>query len=139
VAALDEYGIDEIMRINNKPKLSGKQEVDQYLDALEHPYKAEILLLRSIIINANDKIKERIKWNSPSFYYIKDMAAFNLRAKGYIQIIFVFYDDKMITNSPILQGDWKDRREARFIDLADIEIKKAALEKVVNDWLKLIT
>lgn len=139
MAALDEYGIDEIMRINNKPKLSGKQEVDQYLDALEHPYKAEILLLRSIIINANDKIKERIKWNSPSFYYIKDMAAFNLRAKGYIQIIFVFYDDKMITNSPILQGDWKDRREARFIDLADIEIKKAALEKVVNDWLKLIT
>jgi hypothetical protein len=37
-----------------------------------------------------------------------------------------------------LEGDWKDRREARFYDMEDVKSKRAALEKVVNDWIKLM-
>ncbi|RZK63342.1 MAG: DUF1801 domain-containing protein, partial [Pedobacter sp.] len=72
-----------------KLSLDGKAEVDEFINQLNHPYKEEILLLRSIMINANSDIKERVKWNAPSFYGKKDMAAFNLRAKGYVQIIFI--------------------------------------------------
>ncbi|WP_316850750.1 DUF1801 domain-containing protein [Pedobacter agri] len=121
-----------------KTKLSGKVEVDQYMNQLVHPYKTEIALLRSIIINANSKLEERIKWNAPSFFYQKDMAAFNLRAKGYVQIIFIFYDGNMLHEPSILQGEWKDRREARFYSLDDIEGKKPALEQFINKWIELI-
>lgn len=121
-----------------KVKLSGKDEVDQFIANLDHPYKNEIIRLRSIIINASNKLAERVKWNAPSFYYVKDLAAFNLRAKDYVQIIFVFYDGNMIDDPTLLQGEWKDRREARFYGLNDIESKKVALEKFVVTWIELI-
>ncbi|MDQ0967000.1 hypothetical protein QFZ20_002403 [Flavobacterium sp. W4I14] len=66
------------------------------------------------------------------------MAAFNLRASGYVQIIFIFYDGNMIEDPSLLQGNWKDRREARFYSMVDIEAKQPALEQLVNNWVKLI-
>ena len=118
-----------------------KQKVDQvdhYMEKLQHPFKQEVERLRSIMLNANPKLQERVKWNSPSFFYIKDLAAFNLRASGYVQIIFIFYDGNMIEDSSLLQGNWKDRREARFYSMVDIEAKQPALEQLVNNWVKLI-
>ena len=114
-------------------------KVDAYMDALEHPFKAMVQALREIIVGADPKIAERIKWNSPSYYYGVDMAAFNLRAKGYVQIIFVFHNGQMIHESQgLLQGTWKDRREARFTSMDDIRAKEAALEQVVRDWVALV-
>lgn len=118
-------------------QLLGKEEVDVYLENLDHPFKAEVELLRSVILSANDQLEERIKWNSPSFYFVKDFAAFNLRAKGYVQIIFIFYDGNIIESEGLLQGKWKDRREARFYSLIDIHNKTSQLKDFVNDWFKL--
>ncbi|MDQ0640369.1 hypothetical protein QF042_003934 [Pedobacter sp. W3I1] len=124
--------------MSNKQRMQKADQIDDYMKKLEHPFKQEIERLRSIILNANPKLQERVKWNSPSFYYIKDLAAFNLRANGYVQIIFIFYDGNMIEDSSLLQGSWKDRREARFYSLDDIEVKLPALEQFVNNWIKLI-
>lgn len=44
----------------------------------------------------------------------------------------------MIEDSSLLQGNWKDRREARFYGMVDIEAKQPALEQLVNNWVKLI-
>ena len=124
--------------MSNKQRIQKAGQVDDYMEKLEHPFKQEIEGLRSIILNANPKLQERVKWNSPSFYYIKDLSAFNLRAKGYVQIIFIFYDGNMIEDPSLLRGNWKDRREARFYGMADIEAKQPALEQLVNNWVKLI-
>ncbi|AFD08685.1 protein of unknown function (DU1801) [Solitalea canadensis DSM 3403] len=121
------------------PKVTDKEKVEDYMQKLEHPFIAEINALRSIIVNANSKLSERIKWNAPSYYYINDMAAFNLRAKGYVQLIFVFYNGDMIQESMgLLEGKWVDRREARFYSMDDVIAKSKALEKVVNDWVALV-
>ncbi len=115
------------------------EAVDAYMESLEHPQKAEIEALRQIILKANNKIMERVKWNAPSFFYKEDMAAFNPRAKGFVQIIFVFYNGDMIHESNgLLEGGWKDRRMARFFDMKDIKAKKKTLEKVVQDWVRLM-
>lgn len=124
--------------MSNKERLQKAGQVDDYMEKLEHPFKQEVERLRSIILNANPKLQERVKWNSPSFYFVKDLAAFNLRASGYVQIIFIFYDGNMIEDSSLLQGSWRDRREARFYSMDDIEAKQPALEQFVNNWIKLI-
>lgn len=124
--------------MSNKERMRKAGQVDDYMEKLEHPFKQEVERLRSIILNANPKLQERVKWNSPSFYFVKDLAAFNLRASGYVQIIFIFYDGNMIEDSSLLQGSWKDRREARFYSMDDIEAKQPALEQFVNNWIKLI-
>ncbi|MGH6624124.1 MAG: DUF1801 domain-containing protein [Burkholderiaceae bacterium] len=119
-------------------KLTGKEAVDAYMHALEHPLKAEIAAVRNIIVNANSKVQERVKWNAPSFYYKDDIAAFNPRANGFVQLVFVFHRGKMIEDRlGLLEGDYKDRRLARFEDMRDIRAKKAALEQVVNRWIEL--
>jgi len=118
--------------------VSGTTEVDEFMLKLSHPHKHEVEKLRSIITGANPLIMERVKWNSPSFYYLKDFAAFNLRAKGYVQIIFIFYDGNIIEDTLLLLGNWKDRREARFYSIDDIEAKRPALEKFVHNWIALI-
>jgi hypothetical protein len=119
-------------------RLTGKEAVDAYMNALEHPLKAEIAAVRSIIVNANSKVQERVKWNAPSFYYRDDIAAFNPRANGFVQLVFVFHRGKMIEDRlGLLEGDYKDRRLARFNDMRDIQAKQSALEQVVNRWIEL--
>jgi hypothetical protein len=110
--------------------------VDAFLRSSQHPLKAEIEALRVMIKAANKKIAERIKWNAPSFFYKKDMAAFNLHQQKFVQLILIF-PYGLITENELLQGDWKDRREARFYDMEDVRSKKVLLQKSVNDWIKL--
>ena len=122
-----------------KKEENGTEKVNEYMSKLEHPLKAEIEAVRTIIMKANSKIAERVKWNAPSFFYKADMAAFNPRATKYVQIIFIFHNGTLINDSDgLLQGDWKDRREARFLDMKDVKSKKPALQKVVNDWVRLM-
>ena len=46
---------------------SGANEVDAFVQKLDHSLKAEIEAVRAIILGANPEISEGIKWNSPSF------------------------------------------------------------------------
>ncbi len=125
-----------------KPKpepVDERAEVDAYMARLQHPLKAEMEAVRTIIREANSKLIERVKWNAPSFFYKKDMLAFNPRAQEFVQLVFVFYDGAMIQEpTGLLEGDYKDRRLAKFHSLDDIRTKKAALEAVVNAWVKLM-
>lgn len=118
--------------------MNGTEKVNELMAQLQHPLKAEIEAVRAIILKANNKIAERVKWNAPSFYFNKDMAAFHTRATQHVHLVFVFHDGAMIRESDgLLEGDYKDRRMAYFKDMADVKAKKKALEKVVNEWVKL--
>lgn len=120
-------------------KLSGPEQVAAYMATFEHPFKAEIAAVREIILAANPKLQERIKWNAPSFYFDKDFAAFNPRQQAFAQLVIVFHDGAMIADRMgLLEGDYKDRRLAHFHSMEDVLAKKAALETVVNAWVALV-
>ena len=121
-----------------KTSVDNSAKVDEYLQTLDHPFKAEMAAVRQIILNANSNVLERIKWNAPSFYYIKDIAAFNPRATDYLQLILVFPNGIVEDPAGLMQGDWLDRREARFHDMEDVQAKQAGLEQIVNDWVTLM-
>ena len=125
-----------------KQKQTGTEQVNEYMQQLEHPLKAEVEALRSIILNATSKLAERVKWNSPSFYLAsdpkKDLSAFNLREQKHVHMVLVFYNGAMIHESNgLLKGDYKDRRMAYFESMEDIDNKKETLEKVVREWVAL--
>jgi len=112
--------------------------VEAYFREIDHPFKAEMEAVRAIILGVSDKISERIKWNAPSFFYKEDLGAFHPRATEYAHLILLFpggagMDDK----SGLLEGNHKDRREAKFHSLDDVKTKKRALEKLVKNWLAL--
>jgi hypothetical protein len=120
-------------------KLSDTAAVDAYMAALDHPFKPEIETLRAFILGISPYLQERIKWNSPSFYYKIDLAAFHLRERKFVHLIMVYPRDTDIQDETgLLEGKHKDRRELKFYSMEDVEAKKPALNKVVEDWLRLV-
>lgn len=123
-----------------QPKKQNKTPtVDELMAALQHPLKVEIEAVRAVILNANHKIQERVKWNSPSFHLDnKDLAAIHTRAQDCVHVVFVFHHGHMLESEGLLEGDYKDRRMAKFYSMEDIINKKTALAKFVNDWVELM-
>jgi hypothetical protein len=117
---------------------NGKAIVDAYMRDVDHPFKAEMEAVRRIILGASPKLSERIKWNAPSFHYKEDLGAFNPRATEYAHLILLFPGGAgMDDDSGLLEGKHKDRREAKFRNLADVEAKRPALERLVKRWVEL--
>ena len=108
-----------------------KETVDEYMDKLDHPLKAEVQAVRDIIKGVSPHITEQVKWNAPSFSYKDYIATFNLRATHHVHLIFHNPDIASIHN-PILEGDYPDRRMTYFTDMNDVNAKRDALEEVVR-------
>ena len=112
-------------------------EVNEFMDRLDHPFKAEVEIMRQIIKNVDKEITEQIKWKAPSFSYRGEyLVTFNLWERKRIHLVF---HNPMISKvrNEILEGDYDHRRMAYFSDRKEIEAKKTSLEKVLKDLIKL--
>ncbi|HEX5809993.1 MAG TPA: DUF1801 domain-containing protein [Anaerolineales bacterium] len=113
------------------------EQVDEFMDQLEHPLKAEVEMVREIIKDVDPEIVEQIKWKAPSFSYKGEyLVTFNLWERKRIHLVF---HNPMIARvkSKLLEGDYEDRRMAYLADQDDIRAKTLALQKVLQDLMKL--
>ena len=132
-----------------KAKLSEQEQVTEHIQKLEPALAQVVETLRRIILSTDPEIGERIKWNNPSFYYTGEMIEFDPKEykrdlivmnlhKGRIMLVFPS-GAKVNDQSGLLEGDYKDgRRIAIFKDLEDVQAKQGALQKIIQDWLKLV-
>lgn len=121
------------------------EDVESFLAALEHPRRAEILALRRLILDADPRIAEGIKWNAPSFRTTEWFATFHLRAKSGVQIILHFgarVRDKSAARAAIADPDglleWlaPDRATLKLRDADDVEAKRSAFTAVIRQWIE---
>lgn len=117
--------------------MTDTEQVTAYMEALEHPLKAEIEALRTIIKETDAQISERIKWKAPSYYCKEDFLTFNHRMQDKVHLIF-HNDAIQKVSSAILEGDYKDRRMVYFKDMTDVLAKKTELQRVIAELLELI-
>lgn len=132
-----------------KAKLSEQEQVSEHIKKLEPAIGQVVETLRQIILSSDPEIGERIKWNNPSFYYTGEMPEFDPKEykrdlivmnlhKGRIMLVFPS-GAKVNDQSGLLEGDYKDgRRVTVFKDLEDVLAKQGALQKIIQDWLKLV-
>ncbi len=117
--------------------MSRTDKVDEFLENLSHPLKAEVEAVRSIIKGVNKDINEEIKWKAPSFNFKGEyLVTFNLRDEKRIHLVFHNPQISKVKNK-LLEGDYKDRRMAYFADMKDVKVKKPMLEKALKDLIKL--
>lgn len=117
-----------------KPVTGNTPKVIEWLAALDHPLKAEIEAVRTIIKHAHPDITEDIKWAAPSFHCRDHMVTFNHRMRDRVHLVFhnaAPVDD----GSGFLEGNYIDRRMVYFQDMTDVLAKKSQLEKVILDWI----
>ena len=111
-------------------------QVDEFMEELHHPLKAEFQTVREIILAADSKMTEVVKWGGPTFYYKGNLATLTPRTKRFVNLYF--QTGSIIPNSyGLLEGDAAHVRVARFHDMNDIQEKKEALEAVVREWIQL--
>ena len=118
--------------------VSRTDKVDEFLQELSHPLKAEVEAVRSIIKGVNKDINEEVKWNAPSFNYKGEyLVTFNLRETKRVHLVFHNPLIPQVKNN-LLEGDYKDRRMTYFVNMNDIKANKPLLEKALKDLIKLI-
>jgi len=129
-----------------KTKPTDQEQVTQHIQKLK-PDVAEIVEnLRQIILSTDKEIGERIKWNSPSFYYTGEMEEFDPKEYKRDLIVMNLYKDRIMLVFPsgakvndrsgLLEGNYKDgRRTTVFKDLNDVKEKQKAFQKVIKEWL----
>ena len=120
-------------------------DVTEFIEDLHHPLSAEIEQLRLIILNADNRITENIKWNGPNYCFEnEDRITMRIQPPKQIQLIFhrgakklPQPNDKIINdNSGLLFWKENDRAVASFKDINDIENSKSALKEIVIKWIK---
>jgi hypothetical protein len=130
-----------------KPSADSSAAVDAFMATLEHPFKAEIEALRRIILDADPRIAEGIKWNAPSFRTSEYFATTHLRAKNGVGLILHF--GAKVRQRPIevsaigdperlLQWLAPDRAMVEFADLGAILARQAALSALIRRWTVLM-
>ncbi len=131
-------------------KTSEPDQVDAYMQALQHPLAAVLAAVRQIILAADASIGEEIKWNAPTFFYTGPMPPSDPKEFKRILIVSnVFKQDairlvfwggaRANDTSGFLTGDYADgRRLASFDSLADVQAKQKALQQVVRRLLKTL-
>jgi hypothetical protein len=137
----------------SKPKrTSGKrseatadsESVNRYLEALDHPLKPEVEALRKIILNADARVTEGIKWNAPSFHRGDWFATFDLRSQDWVQIVFhrgakvKAAGASRYVKDPqgVLKWITNDRCSVKFVSGEDVAFKAVAFTTIVAEWVR---
>lgn len=125
---------------------TGPDQVASFMEALEHPLKAEIEAVRSIILEANVHLTEKIKWNAPSFCVNNaDRITFNLYRQDRILLIFHCGSQgtPFANNGPLFEDDTRqlkwvsgDRATITFRSMDDVIGMKTDLIQIINQWIQ---
>ncbi|MBE2206636.1 MAG: DUF1801 domain-containing protein [Saprospiraceae bacterium] len=116
-----------------------------FLDSLNHPLRADIEVLRHLILSANDRLAENTKWNAPNYSVGgEDRVTMRINPPKQLQLIFHRGAKKMDMPAARMIEDesrllvWKenDRAVASFKTLTDIELRRSQLTKIIQDWLE---
>jgi hypothetical protein len=119
-------------------------DVPAFVAALGHPRAAEILALRAVLLGADPRITDGIKWNAPSYRTTEWFATTHLRARDGVQLILHFgakrragWDARTAVADPAGLLTWlgPDRATVRFLDLAELGTRREALTALVREWI----
>ena len=119
-------------------------DVDGYLDRLDHPLKAGVQRLRAAILASDHGITENVKWNAPNFRYGGvDRATFRLQPGNRLQLILhrgvAVRDDvadfRFDDPAGLLEWATPDRAVITFADLDDVAAKQPAVVELVGRWV----
>lgn len=108
-------------------------EVDAWLERYDNPLKPLVMQVRDLILDADPRMSEAVKWSTPTFMYRGNLASFQPRAKRFVSVLF--HQGATIPGThPVLEGAGDHARYVRLEDAAAIEARRAEIEAVVRAW-----
>lgn len=115
-------------------------DVEAFMEQLDHPFKMEIDRLRVAIKGIDPTITEEIKWNAPSFKIVDHFATFKLYPPKTIQLVLHTGAKPKTPQRPFTLDDPHKLLKWPAIDRCVITLKSAnqaaELEEVVVNMIK---
>ena len=113
-----------------------RKEVDAWLAAADHPRERAIRALRSVILSADERMDECIKWKSPTFTYKGNFASVNPRAKAHVSLM-LHRGAALPGDHPRLEGGGTTARYVRFANTAEVKAAAEEIQAIVKAWCAL--
>jgi hypothetical protein len=107
-------------------------EVDAWFEAKQHPLAEAMQLARRLILDADERVTESIKWQTPTFSYRGNIASFN-PAKKHVSLLF-HRGAEIPGDFPRLVGEGRLARTMRFADVREVEQAADELQAVIRAW-----
>ena len=108
-------------------------EVDAWLERYDNPMREVVLRTREVLLGADARIGETIKWSTPTFVYKGNLASFQPKAKQFVSLLF-HTGASIPGDHPLLQGGGDTARYARLENLDAVGQARPQLEAVVRAW-----
>ena len=95
------------------------EEVDAWFENYDNPMKPVVQAVRRVILQADSRIGEVIKWQAPTFVYRGNLVSFYPKSKQHLSLMF-HVGAKIPGEFPSLERTGDTSRVMKFADLADV-------------------
>ncbi|HET9907736.1 MAG TPA: DUF1801 domain-containing protein [Anaerolineales bacterium] len=110
-------------------------KVDSWFERLDHPLKDALTEVRKIILAVDPRIKESIKWGTPTFSFNGDIVSIQSNAKKFVSLMF-HRGAEIPGKHEGLLGTARLVRTMKFIDLSEVKRRRKELESVIKAWCR---
>jgi hypothetical protein len=109
------------------------KEVDAWFKTYENPKKDVVMRVREIVLGADPRIEETIKWQAPTFAYKGNLASFYPKSKEHASLMF-HVGAKIPGTYPRLEGTGDTSRVMKIATVTEANKARPELERIVRAW-----
>ncbi len=110
------------------------KDVDAWFERYDNPMKEVVQRVRAIILAADARIEECIKWQAPTFTYKGNLASFFPKSKQHASLMF-HQGASIPGRHPRLEGAAEGGgRTLKVASVADANAARRDIENIVRAW-----
>jgi uncharacterized protein YdhG (YjbR/CyaY superfamily) len=109
------------------------KDVDAWFARYENPMKNVVQKIRQLVLGADARIEECIKWQAPTFTYRGNLASFFPKSKKHASLMF-HVGAKIPGKHPRLEGTGGTSRVMKLASVAEANAAKGDITRVVRAW-----
>jgi uncharacterized protein YdhG (YjbR/CyaY superfamily) len=107
--------------------------VDAWFNQYDNPMKAVVRRIREIMLGADARLEECIKWQAPTFTYRGNLASFYPKSKQHASLMF--HTGAHIPGKHLrLEGSGETSRTMKIGSVAEANAAKPDIERIVRAW-----
>src|SRR5215510_8940068 len=110
------------------------KEVDAWFARYDNPMKDVVERIRTIVLAADARMDECIKWQAPTFTYKGNLASFYPKSKDHASLMF-HIGARIPGSFPRLEGAGDTSRIMKIGSIEEAEAARPELESIVRAWI----
>ena len=108
-------------------------EVDAWFARYDNPMKEVVQRIRAIVLAADARVEECIKWQAPTFVFRGNLASFYPKSKQHASLMF-HVGAQIPGTHPLLEGWGATSRVMKIGSVAQADAARGDIERVVKAW-----